>query len=85
MSYIRSAILYGSEAWCLTESDIGILRKTEISMVRAMCGVKRKDRAKDLMLCLNETIDRLAIANSVCWYVHVLRRGQSCVQKSIRL
>ena len=24
-SYVRSAILYGSEAWCLKESEMGIL------------------------------------------------------------
>ena len=24
-SYVRPAILYGSEAWCLTESEMGIL------------------------------------------------------------
>ena len=27
-----------------------------------------------LMLCLKETIDQLAMANSVHWYGHVLRR-----------
>ena len=26
-----------------------------------------------LMMCLNERIDQLAMANSVCWYGHVLR------------
>ena len=26
------------------------------------------------MLGLNETIDQLAMANSVCWYCHLLRR-----------
>ena len=26
------------------------------------------------MLSLNETLDQLAMANSVCWYGHVLRR-----------
>ena len=45
-------------------------------MVRALCGVQLKDRkrSRDLMLCLNETIEQLAIASSVCWYDHVLRR-----------
>ena len=51
---------------------------TERSTVRAMCGVQLKDRKKsnDLMLMygLNENINRLAMANSVCWYGHVLRR-----------
>ena len=47
-------------------------------MVRAICGVHLKDgkRSKDLMLKLglNETINQLAMANSVCWHSHVLRR-----------
>ena len=47
-------------------------------MVRAMCGVQLKDRkiSMDLMfmLGLKETIDQLAMAISVCWYGHVVRR-----------
>ena len=43
-----------------------------------MCGVQLKDseRFKDfmLMLGLNETIDQFAMAISVHWYGHVLRR-----------
>ena len=37
---------------------------------------QRKKRSTDLtfMLCLNETIDQLAMANSVRWCGHVLRR-----------
>ena len=57
---------------------MGILQRTERSMVRTMCGVKLKDikRFADLMfmLGLKETIDQLAMANSVRWYGHVLRR-----------
>ena len=47
-------MLYGSEALCMKESEIGILRRTERSMVRAMCGVQLKDRrgSKDFMLML---------------------------------
>ena len=33
ISYVRPAILYGSEAWCLKESEMGILLRTERSMV----------------------------------------------------
>ena len=47
-------------------------------MVRAMCGVQLKGRKRttDLItiLGLNETLDQLAVVNSVCWYGHVLRR-----------
>ena len=47
-------------------------------MVRAMCRVQLKDRKRhtDLMFMqgLKETMDQLAMANSVHWYGHVLRR-----------
>ena len=76
---MRPAILYGSEAWCLKESEIGILRRTKRSTVREMCGVQLKDRkiSSDLMfmLGLSEAIDQLAMANSVRWYGNVLRRA----------
>ena len=41
-----------------------------------MCGVQLKGRKRstDLMLGLNETIHQLAMADSVRWYGHVLRR-----------
>ena len=43
-----------------------------------MCRVHLKDRKGStdflFMLGLNETIDQLAMANSVRWYGHVLRR-----------
>ena len=63
---------------------MGILRRTERSMVRPMCGVQLKDRNKssDLMFMLgfNETIDQLAMANSVRRYGHVLRREDGHVK-----
>ena len=31
-SYVRPAILYGSDAWCLKESEMGILQRTEGSI-----------------------------------------------------
>ena len=52
-------------------------------MVKAMCGVQLTDRkrSKDLMfiLSLKETMDQLAMANSVRWYGHVLRRDDGRV------
>ena len=56
-------------------------------MVRAMRGVQLKDRkgSTDLMfmLGLKETIDQLAMANSVRWYGHVLRREDG-LMKGVR-
>ena len=60
------------------------------AMVRAMCGQKVADRRvtkKQMkMLGLRETIDRLATANEVKWYGHVLRRdGDSVLKVSLDL
>ena len=77
-SYVRRAVLYGSEVWCLKESELGILRRARRSMVRAMCGVQLNDRkgARDFMsmLDLNEAKDHLGITNTIRSYGHVLRR-----------
>ena len=35
------------------------------------------------MLCLNETIDQLAIVDSVRWYGHVLRRQEGNVLRKV--
>ena len=68
-SCVRSAMLYGSETWCLRENEMAILRRTEKAMVRSMCGVKLVDRknTEELteMLGLKETLDRMAKANGV--------------------
>ena len=77
-SNVKPAMLYGSEAQCLKESEIGILHRTERSMVRAMSGVQLKYRKRStylmFILGLSHTMEQLAITNSVCWYGHVLRR-----------
>ena len=66
---VRSAMLYGSETWCLKQSEMGILRRTERAMVRSMCRVKLVDRKnmEELMkmLGLKETLDRMAETNGL--------------------
>ena len=79
---VRSAILYRSETWCLKEKR-AILNRTERAMVRAMCGqkvvdMKTTEEQMD-MLGLKENINRLATANGVQWYGHVLRRDDDSV------
>ena len=68
-TYAPSAMLYGSETWCLKESKMGILRRTERAMVRSMCGVKLVDRKnmEELMemLGFKKTLNRMAKANEV--------------------
>ena len=35
------------------------------------------------MIGLNKTIDQLAIANSACWYVHVLKEDGHVVRRTL--
>ena len=59
-----------------------ILRRTEKTMMRAMCGVKIiEKRSQELMslLGLKNTLDGLARASGAHWYGHVLRRNNGDV------
>ena len=77
-SCVRSAMLYGSETWCLWEGEMAILKRTRRALVRSMCGIKLVDRKnmEELMemLGLRETLDGMAKANGLRWYGHVIRR-----------
>ena len=80
-SCVRSAMLYGSETWCLRVSEMAILRKTDRAMVKSMCGIKLVDRKNTEMLDLKKTLDRMAKANGVRWYGHVIRREDDNILK----
>ena len=77
-SCVRSAMLYGSETWCLRENEMIIFRRTKRAIVRSTYGVKLVDRknTEDLMkmLSLKETSDKMAQANGVRWHGLVVRR-----------
>ena len=87
-SCVRSAMLYGSETWCLRESEMAISR-TERAMVRSICGIKLVDRknTKELMemLGLKKTLNRMAKANGVRWYGHVIRRYDNIPRKAMMM
>ena len=88
-SCVRSAMLYGSEAWCLREKEMAILRRTERAMIRAMSGVKLLDRrnSEELMdmLDIKESLDRMAKASSIQWYSHVLRKeDENVIVKALK-
>ena len=62
-SCVRSAMLYGSETWCLRENEMEILR-TKTAMVRGAKLMEKKG-TRDLMemLGLKETVVQMAKAN----------------------
>ena len=82
-SCLKSAMLYGSEAWCLRGEEMAILRRTERAMIWAMCGVKLLDQrnSEELMdmLVIKESLDRMAKASNMRCYGHVLRKADENV------
>ena len=67
-SYVRPAILYGSEACCLKENKMRRKQYVECNSIL--------ERVMDTMLVFgfNDAIDQVVLVNSVCWYGYVLRR-----------
>ena len=45
-SCVRSAMLYGSETWCLRENEMANLRRTKKAIMGAMCGVKMIEKTR---------------------------------------
>ena len=43
-SCVRNSMLHGSETWPVRKENVVALQRTEMRMVRWMCGVKLKDR-----------------------------------------
>ena len=74
---MQSAMLYGSETWCLNDKEV-ILRRTEKAMLRVMCGVKLMDRKNTgelmAMLGLIVSMEMAAKANALRWFGHVLEQ-----------
>ena len=50
-SCVRSAMLYGSETWCLRENEMAILKRTKREMVRAMRGAKLMEKKRTRWTC----------------------------------
>ena len=87
LSYVMPAILYGSEALCLKESEMVILWRTEESMVRAMCGVQLKDKKKIYRFDVHAWFQWSHTSvgyGRLCSLVCVEERGRSCLEKDIR-
>ena len=75
-------MLYGSETWCLRKNELAILRRAEFK-IYGESRVKLVDKTNTeklmYMLGLKKAADKLARANGVRWYGHVLRRPEEDV------
>jgi len=86
----RSAMLYGSETWCLREIEVSILRRTKRAMLRE--SVERRAKQMDKkntdkliqMLRLSENVENLAKTSSIPCYGHVLRRDEDGASRNVQ-
>ncbi|KAF3647890.1 putative cadmium/zinc-transporting ATPase HMA2-like [Capsicum annuum] len=75
---VRPALLYGAECWPVKNSHTQRMKVAEMRMLRWMCGLTRRDRAR------NETIrEKVGVTSVECkmrearlrWFGHVKRRS----------
>ena len=75
---VRSTMTYGSETWPIKVDEIKRLERTEMRMVRWMCGVSlpERRRSEDLRRMLGiEGVKDVMTRNRLRWLGHVLRKS----------
>ena len=87
-SYVRSAMSYGSEAWCLREKSDGNFEKNrksyDSSDVWCEAIRSKKQRGVDGHV-RKESLDRMAKASSIRWYGNVLgKEDENAIVKALK-
>jgi len=79
-SCVRSTLLYGSETWAVKVKQVQRLERTEMQMVRWMCGTKMRDRIPNEELRLRmgvESVKEALKRRRLRWWGHIERREES--------
>ena len=79
VTYVRSAMLYGSECWAMKVEDLNRLQRNERSMLRWILNFRLKDRisSDELYLKLQiPTLQSTLILRRLRWYGHTVRSQQ---------
>ena len=88
-SCIRRVLLYGSECWAVTTTDVQRLQRNERAMVRWICKVKIRDKISSDSLLNKLCLKNLAITlrtNRLRWFGHVCRSDdwiKKCTQHEV--
>src|SRR5580700_2994037 len=75
---VRSCMLYGSETWPMKVEHEAKLERTEMRMIRWMCGVSLRERQTNIELRSRfgvESIVEVVRRNRLRWFGHVQRRS----------
>ena len=86
---VRSAMIYGCETWAISEEQVKRIERTEMRMVRWMCGVSLRERKKNAELRQMigiEDVGAVVKRSRLRWLGHVLRKDEDeWVRKSMLL
>ena len=77
---VRSTMLYGSETWAVKVEQVQRMERTEMQMVRWMCGTKLRDRITNAELRSRLGIESVSDAlkrRRLRWWGHIERREES--------
>ena len=89
---VRSVMLYGSETWAVKEEDVRRLKRTEMGMMRWMCGASLNDRRGGGRITGDELRGRLGLEDigvvmrrgRLRWFGHVERMEENNWVKRVR-
>lgn len=76
---VRSVMMYGSETWAVKVENVQRMERTEMQMVRLMCGVKLRERFRNEELRGWMGIEQLGSVirrGRLRWFGHVERRDE---------
>jgi hypothetical protein len=76
---VRRVMLYGSETWAIKEENTQRMERTEMQMVRMMCGTRllERKRNEELRGWLGlESVRKVMRRGRLRWFGHVMRRGE---------
>ncbi|MBJ5627073.1 hypothetical protein JGG67_22900, partial [Salmonella enterica subsp. enterica serovar Derby] len=77
-SCVRSCMMYGSETWAMKKEHVEKLVRTEMRMIRWMCGAKLSDRRASAELREQvgvEAVSDVLRRNRLRWFGHVERKA----------
>ena len=77
MTCVRSSMIYGSETWAMNAEQLQRLDRTEMRMVRWMCGVSLRERETSNALRQRigiEAVGDVVKRGRLRWLGHVLRK-----------
>ena len=84
---VRPVMLYGSETWAPTSSDLQRLRRNDRSMIRWICGVRPSDDVSPTTLHKRlgiREVSEVLSTGRLRWYGHV-KRASSCINSVTNL